>query len=178
MTLPTDIIYPFRPAQITSKDPNDLKVYLYDLIFKMTRVYQDQVEIINGNIREYTATILGSTVAGTGTYNYQTGVYLRQGLMVDYWFDISWSAHTGAGNLEVLLPYKVKAISNNVWLGSVSTSNITYPAGYIYPSIICLQDDTSAIVKVNASGLAESNIGIPASGILKGHVRYIGQEFN
>lgn len=54
-----------------------------------------------------TPTIAGSTSAGTGTYTLQTCYWRRVGNVVDFYIDISWTAHTGTGNTKIVhgIPY-------------------------------------------------------------------------
>jgi len=177
MTIPSDIIYPFRPEEITSAKPEELSKYVRDLVFTMSRTYQDTAEAVNGNIRDFTPTVVGLTTAGTGTYSYQSGIYLRQGLLVDYWFDVSWTAHTGAGNLGVGLPYQCRSQANTVWHNSCMTYNITFPAGRTYASLVCLNDTFTAALVVGGSAVTDANVTIPASGRIRAHLRYLGVGF-
>ena len=45
--------------------------------------------------------IRGSSTAGTATYTSRSGRYVRIGRIVHVYTDVRWSAHTGAGGLEV-----------------------------------------------------------------------------
>jgi hypothetical protein len=49
----------------------------------------------------WTPTIDGSTTAGVGTYSAQSGSYTKVGNRVLFSAYISWSAHTGTGNMRV-----------------------------------------------------------------------------
>ena len=175
MSLPTDIIYP-DPIDMNSEDPAVREKYMKDLIFKMTRTYQDTTEAVNGNVRTFSPIVYGRTNEGVGTYTYQTGVYLRQGLVVDYWFDVAWTAHTGSGVLDFKLPYKVYSIGNNPFVGVVETKGITY-AGYSQTTMVCISNSMVATPFASGSGLVDNNILLPASGTIRGHLRYLGQEF-
>ena len=63
----------------------------------------------------WTPVMSGSTTAGTGTYNGQVGSYVKIGSVVYYTLDLSWTNHTGTGNMNLSgLPF---------------TSNGTYCAG-------------------------------------------------
>lgn len=54
----------------------------------------------------FTPTIVGATTAGVGTYTKQTGTYTRIGNTVKIRIEITWSAHTGTGNMRLAgLPY-------------------------------------------------------------------------
>ena len=54
-----------------------------------------------------TPTIAGSSAAGTGTYTTQTGTWTRVGNRVDFYLEITWTAHTGTGNVRIVhgFPY-------------------------------------------------------------------------
>ena len=45
--------------------------------------------------------VRGSSTAGTATYTSRSGRYVRIGRIVHVYTDVRWSAHTGAGGLEV-----------------------------------------------------------------------------
>jgi hypothetical protein len=49
----------------------------------------------------YTPTVVGSVTTGTGTYSIQAGSYTKIGNRVDFTTVLSWSAHTGTGNLII-----------------------------------------------------------------------------
>lgn len=177
MTLPNDIIYPLDTDLLREGDFTSLKKYIRLLVESLTERDRQVVDVVNGTIQMFSPILKGSTVAGVGTYNYQTGWYLRQGLMVDIWFDISWSAHTGTGNLYVELPYTVANSENNPFVGTLNSSNITYTAGYT--AVTCRAEPNT--IKCNimqyGSGVALAVIAVPASGAISGHIRYIGKEF-
>jgi hypothetical protein len=46
-------------------------------------------------------TISGTTAAGTGTYITQVAIYTKIGRIVTFQLNISWSAHTGTGNIVI-----------------------------------------------------------------------------
>jgi hypothetical protein len=49
----------------------------------------------------WTPTIVGTTTAGTGTYSFQGGQYTKIGNRVFVEGYMSWSAHTGTGNMRI-----------------------------------------------------------------------------
>lgn len=49
----------------------------------------------------FTPTIAGATTAGSGTYSAQVGAYTKIGKMVFYRLSLTWTAHTGTGNMEI-----------------------------------------------------------------------------
>lgn len=79
----------------------------------------------------FTPTIEGSSSAGTGTYNTQEGWYTRVGKLVFFAIDISWSAHTGTGNIVVAgFPFAS--------LGSASTSPFNF---FVRPNSLTFPND-------------------------------------
>lgn len=78
----------------------------------------------------WTPTVSGTTTAGTGTYTLQFGRYTKIGAMVFINANISWTAHTGTGNLLLSsLPFTVRNTTNYVPLATVNFININLPAG-------------------------------------------------
>jgi hypothetical protein len=56
----------------------------------------------------WTPTIIGTTTAGTGTYTTQTGSYTKIGNQVTLHLTLTWTAHTGTGNMRISgLPFTV-----------------------------------------------------------------------
>ena len=78
----------------------------------------------------FTPTVLGSTVAGTGTYGTQVAQYTKIGNRVSFNIYITWSNLTGAtGNLQVGgLPFTTSAVANSYGVVSVWSDNLTLPA--------------------------------------------------
>lgn len=56
--------------------------------------------------KSYTPVVSGSTTDGTGTYTNQSGTYTKIGPLVFFTVELSWSAHTGTGILNISLPSK------------------------------------------------------------------------
>jgi hypothetical protein len=79
----------------------------------------------------FTPTISGSTVAGVGTYSNQIGRYTKIGNQVTVWIRISWSAHTGTGDMRISdLPFTIANVNNLGPSAAIGYSaNITLTAG-------------------------------------------------
>ena len=81
----------------------------------------------------FTPTVVGTTTAGTGTYGSQSGTYTKVGRLVSFSISLSWSAHTGTGNIHVAglpftqsgtrLSYSVTA-ENLVYTGALCVLNV------------------------------------------------------
>ena len=182
MTLPTTTILPIHSAKI-QEGGLGLESYIKELIFTLQRQYEEVAQAVNGDIRrdvdsgsfQYLPAISGSTLAGEGTYtnNHQVGIVLRQGLLVDVWFDVRWTAHTGTGTMQLDLPYEVSDSLQGPFIAVISAENITftdYLTGTAVPGTRSLQ------IQDNVSAAGVSDIAITnADTTLKGHVRYVGK---
>lgn len=182
MTIPTNIIFPLRGD---FSDLEDVDRYLSDVVFELQRMYEQLAQGINGDIRasaytqrnEWTPILKGTAVAGTFTYNHQIGWALRQGLLVDVWFDVSWSASgAGAGNLFVDLPYRVARSEQKPFSEVLQTSTIAYGGAQTLLSINAIPNTFRGEIWSSGSGAVTANVAVAAAGLLIGHVRYIGQQ--
>jgi hypothetical protein len=179
MTLPTDIILPL-PRDYKNMDNPDK--YIQDLVFELQNMYEQIANNVNGFIRnnadvdssQWIPTISGTTGAGATTYTNQIGWVLRQGIMVDVWFDITWSATTASGNLFIDLPYIVTKSNQKPFVGVLQPSAIAYGAGHT--DLVCNAIPSTYRLEIWAtgSGVPTANLGVAASGQLIGHCRYIG----
>lgn len=174
--LPQEIIFPLRPQQIKSGDPADLELYMRDLIYELTEMYTNIVNNVNGRLAQWTPVVKGFAVEGVGTYTYQTGWYLRQGLIVDLWYDVAWTAHTGNGALIMNMPFKAANTENVPWVGG-NWSDIALTAGYSNLVMSVNSDSFDGVLLQTGSGVAIANAILPAAGRILGHVRYVGKEF-
>jgi hypothetical protein len=185
MTVPSNIILPVHSEQIKSGNPESLDRYFRELIFSLQRMYEQLAQGINGDIRanfsepnrRWTPILKDTANSGTTfTYDHQIGWVLRQGIFVDVWYDIKWTANSGAitGNMYVELPYKVAVTEEKPFVGVVQPSIFTYTGGT--ECVINAIDDTYRGEIWNCgSGFTTANQGSVAAGQLIGHIRYIGQ---
>ena len=78
----------------------------------------------------FTPVINGSSVSGVGTYSVQDGQYTRIGNVVYFSVVLSWSAHTGTGNILIGgLPFASTAYPAPTPSISIGYSNVTATAG-------------------------------------------------
>lgn len=72
-----------------------------------------------------TPTVVGTSTAGTASYSFQDGGYVRQGNLVSFWLRVIYSSHTGTGNLRINgLPFTVNgSITVHQGVGSLTYSN-------------------------------------------------------
>ena len=75
----------------------------------------------------FTPTIVPDGTAGVGTYTEQVGQFTRIGKRVDFTLRVTWTAHTGSGNMRVAgLPFASKSISGYAPSCSIYPVNLTY----------------------------------------------------
>ena len=116
----------------------------------------------------FSPTIIGGTTAGTGTYTLAYGSYTRIGNRVQFECEITWTAHTGTGNLLLSnLPFAIKnqphgfpvtvAASNLTFTGQLAaiaiagTSNIGLYSVTTNAAASALAMDTAATLYVSGS---------------------------
>lgn len=77
------------------------------------------------NRTAFTPVVEGTTIAGLGTYTTQLGDYCRIANLLFFEIYLTWTAHTGTGNMRVAgLP--IAAVNNAMYaLPSVGWNNIT-----------------------------------------------------
>ena len=76
----------------------------------------------------WTPTIKGTSTAGTGTYSVQVGTYTKVGRVVYFQGRLTWSAHTGTGDMQIAgIPFT-----------SLSTTNSNSPCNFGYVNNLSL----------------------------------------
>lgn len=77
----------------------------------------------------YTPTVSGGTTAGAGTYVTQKGSWQQVGKMVNFTAVVNYSAHTGTGDLRLLLPATAGTFDAALrFIGSVRMANVNFAA--------------------------------------------------
>ena len=184
MTLPTNIILPFQNDSLDSNDPKDVQKYLQELKFSLQSMYEDIAQAVNGSIRSnygigrqnWNPTLQGTTNPGSFTYTHRAGWSLRQGILVDVWGDVLWSATGGAtGGLFVELPYKAALTNNMPFVGVVQPSGFAYTGG-TEVVINAISDTFRGEFWNTGSGFVTARQSVVTSGRLIFHIRYIGQQ--
>ena len=83
----------------------------------------------NADVRSFTPTILGSGTVGAGTYTKQSGEWSCDGVWADFEIEVSWSDHTGTGNILVYnLPFVGSANRRHpvaIWVGTSNLNGVT-----------------------------------------------------
>jgi hypothetical protein len=184
MTLPTTTILPLHTDKIRAGG-EELESYMKELVFTLQRQYEDMAQAINGSTLRSTdaGNVKWSPVlkddansATTFTYDHQIGTVLRKGLMVDVWFDVSWSANSGAitGNMTIDLPYKVALIAEKPFVGIVQASVFTFSGG-TECVINAIPDSYTLEVWNTGDAFTTAQQGSASAGQLIGYIIYVGQ---
>ena len=140
--------------------------------------YRTMSNGINGDIAEWTPTISGGTTVGAGAYASTTyGLWFRQGLVADVWFNVTWTAHTGTGVMKLNLPFESMLCKQDIFVGELQVSGVTFSAGYSYATI-CANNNTytSNINECGSNKTMQPLNIINGSVSLVGHIRYISKE--
>jgi len=179
--IPSQIVFPYHKGDI--KDPK-LAAYIKELLLQLQLSYETIATNVNGQITSdktsdriaWTPTIRTSNDnEGTVTYDHQTGWVLRQGVMVDVWFDVEWTGVSGTptGNLILDLPYAAAISADKPFVGVCQGDNITYTNSYL----VCNATPNTRELTFWGCGsaAAEAQVAFDSAGQVIGHVRYIGQ---
>jgi hypothetical protein len=118
----------------------------------------------------WTPIVYGNVTPGAGTYTTQTGHWIKHQNFYIATATITWTAHTGFGNLRMNLP-----TIDQMFLieGSIYTSGITFPAG---TSSLFLQTVGSGQADLIGYGSAAVPVGVtlPATGTLVYTMKFMG----
>lgn len=110
----------------------------------------------------FTPVVVGSGTAGTGTYTAQSGSFLRLGNRVFYQIILGWSAHTGAGNLQVGgLPYTSTGSANAP--GAVYYDGLTGTAGEQVVSMVNTSATTLSLYSCDPTGGSVASVALDTS---------------
>ena len=108
----------------------------------------------------WTPIIAGSTAAGVGTYTVQAGTYTRIGNLVFLSGTVTWTAHTGTGNMLIrTLPFTSRNLANYHYDVTVNLSNIVLPAGTVQIMGEIQANSTQIILE----GTRTNNTNLPVS---------------
>ena len=112
----------------------------------------------------YTPVVTGGSTAGAGTYTTQLGYYSKVGKLVHFQIEVTWSAHTGSGQIYVSLPETVNSSSATFQAVSIVSSGITLAAGQQPAALIFKTGSRIQVYGLNAGALG--TLSLPSSGTL------------
>jgi hypothetical protein len=114
--------------------------------------------------------ISGTTTSGTGTYTTQIGEYTKVGNLVSFWLSLTWTAHTGTGNMNIDgLPFAVGQESAT----SGYNSNITLTANHYLQTYTATGLTRVVLRSVATGGGTISAVALDTAGTINvsGHYR-------
>jgi len=113
----------------------------------------------------FTPVIIGTTTAGTGTYNHQIGVYTKVGRSVNYQIHIDWSAHTGTGNMNISgLPFTSLSLANSYAAAATGfVNNVTLTALNILTLYIGQSSTAIVVMQTPAGGGGSTAVPLDTS---------------
>lgn len=180
MTIPSNIILPMPP---------DGDGYMSDLIYRLQDMYEQLATNSNGTYLYANADtttsisqgiwipkLAGVTTAGTFTYTQQVGYAVRKGIIVEAFFDVTWSASSGtSGDIYVELPYKVRKSDGYPFNCAVRANSVVFAGNYLVGNAI---PDTYRLEIWQVTTTATSaRVTLPTGGgRIAGSITYIGQE--
>lgn len=105
----------------------------------------------------FTPTVVGTSVAGAGTYSTQEGKYTRLGNRIFFNIRINMSAHTGSGNMTIAGLPVAAAIVTGV---EGSFENVTSPAGTIVKGLTQSSSTAIALYSVTPATGAQAALAM------------------
>lgn len=184
MTIPSQIDLPDPDGDFTAKQIK----YLHELTYRLEEAYERIAMSTNGTylyanpdttktLQEgvWLPEVFGVSTPGAGTYDHQVGYTVRKGIVVNAFFDVQWSAHTGFGNMYLELPYKVRKADNMPFVGIAQTSNYTLES-IDYAVFNAIPDTYRLELWSVTTAAATANIELDTAARVIGSITYIGQE--
>lgn len=170
------------PVQINLPIPNDDE-YLRDLVYALSTYLQQTNFESNGTYLTLTQNniyqfIQGTSSKGSGTYANTIIFSNRSNLVVRLWYDISWSSHSGTGNLTIQLPYAAQFVGQHPFIGVVDSDGLTFTAGYTYLTANLTPNTNILNINQCGSGVPTIPLPLPAAGSIRGSITYAGQQFS
>ena len=112
-------------------------LYLYDGVYLGGTAAANKLDDYEEGT--FTPTVKGSTTEGTGTYSSIGGTYTKVGDRVIVSFNINMTAHTGAGNILIDLPFS----ANSSAVGEIMDQNFSY--GGSGSKLVCFAQGTASL---------------------------------
>lgn len=85
----------------------------------LSQYVTDMLDTRDWKTGTFTPLVEGTTTAGAGTYSLQTGYYKVDQNVVEFVLRVTWTAHTGTGNIKISL--------NDLPLTSLASTGMVYP---------------------------------------------------
>jgi hypothetical protein len=156
------------PSEYTFREPEKL-------VNDLTEMYRLLRESIEGYTEEFEGVIFGSSADGVGTYTSNDCYYVRRGTVIDLFYHIVWSAHTGTGDLRIKLPFFEKGFASPTSISPIRTYNLAWPAGSTYVIIKGQPGEDYALIEGCRDAGTVQTVQIDTAATISFHHRYIGQ---
>jgi hypothetical protein len=118
----------------------------------------------------WTPVLIGTTVAGTGTYTTQEGKYTKVGNLVTFQMGLNWSAHTGTGTMQIQgLPFTTSATGLGV--ATVYVSDVASSAGTFIECFVSTSTTDIRLREVATGGGTAAAVAMDTAGtmFISGH---------
>ena len=121
----------------------------------------------------WTPTIVGLTSEGTASYTKQGGQYTKIGRLVSFDCWVTWSGHTGTGNMIISgLPFTPSTSSNNAYAPSAYAA-LAVPSGSVFTSDISPNEAFIRCRSVSTTTGSISSLAIIANGEIRMSGQYV-----
>jgi hypothetical protein len=115
----------------------------------------------------FTPVIQGSTSIGTGTYTAQSGFYTKVGRVVHITIRLTWTAHTGTGNISMGgLPFASTSTSTARFTFANFNSEIALTANNILQVILADNSTNPQMQQVPVGGGTSASIPMDTAGAI------------
>lgn len=115
----------------------------------------------------FTPTLAGTTVTGTGTYGIRSGSYTRVGNRVFFNLYMTWSAHSGTGNMKVTgLPFTAAILDASTSPASVWITDMTLTANNVIQAYVLANTSEVTLTQVPTGGGASTSIPMDTAATL------------
>lgn len=113
----------------------------------------------------FTPIMLGTSTSGSGTYNHQVGQYTKIGDTVFFQINVSWSGHTGTGNIRCGgLPFTSTNVTNGQFGVAIGYwNNLAITAGYIFTAYVITNTTQIDLIQTPSGGGSATGISMDTS---------------
>lgn len=113
----------------------------------------------------FTPTIIGTTTAGAGTYTTQGGRYTKIGRVVHVQIRLTWTAHTGTGNMQIEgLPFNSETATAVGGASFGYINNVAYTAGATPIAYVTSGANNIVLAQYPSGGGAAANVPMDTAG--------------
>ena len=113
----------------------------------------------------FTPTIAGSTTTGVGTYTLQSGKYVKVGGKVYVEVAMTWTAHTGTGNIWFAgLPFTSATTGNGAGVSLGRVNNIALTANNVLLAYVATNTTIAPLRQYPVGGGAEAQVPMNTAG--------------